>query len=301
MSPPRDSSVPGDLYEGAGRVSLSTDAGPVHVTALAAEGSGPDRFLLLHGNPGSMLDLAPLLEPLRSIGEVAAYDAPGFGRSPAPADSRALGLDAFAEVAVRMLDHLGWSDAILIGHSHGGGVAQRVAHRWHGRVRGLVLLATLGAPAHLTYRVFPLPGVEAALAVVGRLLPYLPRPVGEGLVGYFMKETYAPSRVGLDAVQKQYTFLARSPHVLKNMARVTKGSPCDVLEGGAHDIQTPTVFVHGAADSVVPIRHARGIYERMERAGRPVRFVAMDGVGHMIAEQEPRRCVRAIRELVEMT
>ncbi|RLB49846.1 MAG: hypothetical protein DRJ42_20135 [Deltaproteobacteria bacterium] len=291
----------GELYEGATPLSLTTDAGPVQVTALATEGSRPDRFLLLHGNPGSMLDLTPLFGPLRSLGEVAAYDAPGFGRSPTPDNSGALDLDALAELAVRMLDHLGWSDAILIGHSHGGGVAQRVAQRWHGRVRGLVLLATLGAPAHLTYRVFPLPGVEAALAAAGRLLPHLPRPIGEGLVGYFMNETYAPSRVDFEAVRYQHALLSAHPHVLRNMARVTKGSPCDVLEGGAHDIQTPTVFVHGAVDPVVPIRHARGIYERMARAGRPARFVAIDGVGHMIAEQEPGRCVRAVRELIEMT
>ncbi len=283
------------------RLSLTTGAGPVQVTALSPEGGGSPRFLLLHGNPGSMLDLTPLFAPLRGLGEVAAYDAPGFGRSPAPGDPGAFDLDAFAELAVRMLDHLGWSDAILVGHSHGGGVAQRVAQRWHGRVRGLVLLATLGAPAHLTYRMFPLPGVETALSAIGRLLPSLPRAVGEGLVGYFMKETYAPARVGLEDVRKQHAFLASHPHVLRNMARVTKGSPCDVLEGGALDIHVPTVFVHGDADPVVPIRHARGIYDRMARAGRPVRFIALDGVGHMIAEQEAGRCVRAVRELLQMT
>lgn len=293
--------MPGDLYGGAKRISLTTGTGPVQVTALRTEGSRPLRFLLLHGNPGSMLDLAPLFEPLRSIGDVAAYDAPGFGRSPGPADPRGLGLDAFAELVVGMLDHLEWADAILVGHSHGGGVAQRVAQRWPERVRGLVLLATLGAPAHLTYRLFPLPGVEAALSVAGRLLPHLPRPVGEGLVRYFMNETYAPAQVDLEAVRKQYAFLVSYPHVLKNMARVTKGSPCEVLEAGAHDIRIPTLFVHGAADPVVPIGHARGIYERMERAGRPARFVAIDGVGHMVAEQDPDSCVRAVRELVKMT
>ncbi|MCZ7678288.1 MAG: alpha/beta hydrolase [Sandaracinaceae bacterium] len=252
----------------------------------------------MHGNPGSMLDLAALLSPLSEMGSVAAYDAPGFGRSPTPAKESALTIDASAELAVRMLDHLGWPDAVIVGHSHGGGVAQRVARRWPERVRGLVLLGTLGAPAHLTYRLFPLPGVETVLAGAGWLLPRLPRASARRLVRYFMDLNYAPSQAAPEEVAHEHELLCDNPHVLRNMARVTRGEPCVLLDDDAPQIAAPTLFLHGERDQIVPLRHARRIYERMTEAGRRARFVAIPHAGHMLAAQEPGRCVEAIRELL---
>ncbi|MCA9605513.1 MAG: alpha/beta hydrolase [Myxococcales bacterium] len=281
-------------YRDARSIALRSSVGTAEVVSTRIEGPGPERFLLLHGNPGSMLDLAPLFEPLAALGEVVAYDAPGFGRSPPPAAQ----IEISAEQAVSMLDHLGWSDAVLVGHSHGGGVAQRVARRFPGRVRALVLLGTLGAPTQLSYRLLPLPGVQAVLTAAGRLLPTLPRPIGRRLVRFFMDPNYLPSRATDEEVEDELELLRAQPHVLPHMAQLTEGSPCLLLERDAPEIEAPTLFLHGEHDSIVPPRFAERIHERMRAAGRRSRFVRIERGGHMLAARDPGRCVEAIRELL---
>jgi len=287
-----------DVYDGARKTPLSVAAGDVEVVTSTRDSAGDERFLLLHGNPGSMLDLARLFAPLGTMGEVAAYDAPGFGRSPTPAREEVLALESSAELALRMLDHLGWSRAVLIGHSHGGGVAQRVAERWPDRVRALVLLGTLGAPAHFSYRVLPLPGVETFLSLVGQVLPRLPERTKPTLVRYFMDLNYAPGRATPEEVVDEVALLNASPNVLRNMARVTRGNPCALLDARAPKITAPTLFLHGTKDAIVPMRYAKRIHERMQQAERQTRFVPVEDGSHMLAAQVPERCADAIRELL---
>ena len=275
-------------------LSLDMSYGVVRVRTALREG-GPARFLLLHGNPGSMLDLALLFRPLGELGALVAYDAPGFGRSPEPKAGAAFGLDGLAELAVRMLDHLGWSDAVLVGHSHGGGVAQRVAHRFPDRVRSLALLGTLGTPAHLTYRLFPLPGAATVLSLAGGLIPRLPLPVARAFVRAFMDLNFAPAKATDEAVDLEVALLRDRPWVLRNMQRLTWGRPCDTLGREASRLRARTLFLHGEEDRIVPIRYAEGVYVRMVRAGCPARFVTFERVGHMVAAQAPDRCVREIQ------
>lgn len=294
------------FYQQTRRVELRTPLASHRIVAWSRSGTGRRRFLLLHGNPGSMLDLAGLLEPLLVDGDVATFDAPGFGRSDRPDGDRpdsdrpdselAFDIDAMADVAVAMLDHLEWNDAVLIGHSHGGGVAQRVARRHPDRLEALVLLGTLGIAPHLTYRLFPQPGVETLLAMAGQLLPALPSAVGVPLVRAFMNATYAPLRASEEQVAEEHALLVDRPHILRNMALVTRGNPCARLASGAPRISVPTLFLHGTADPVVPIRYAEVTHARM-RSGS-TRFVPLEGLGHMLALEAPERCTEEIRGFV---
>ncbi len=286
------------VYTKSRAMSLLTSHGEIEVIASTFEGHGKARFVLLHGNPGSMLDMQGLYPLLLQMGDVALFDAPGFGRSPTPANLEVLEMDSLAEVALCMLEHLGWSDAVFVGHSHGGGVAQRLARFWPDRVRALVLLGTLGAPAHLTYRLFPLPGIEALLAAAGRLLPSLPCSIGKSLVRHFMDLNYSPINAMQAELDQEYELLCKNTEVLQNMVRVTRGNPCMVLEDEDTRIRVPTVFIHGTKDQIVPLRHARRIHELMIAAGSPSRFVAIEGGGHMIMCQAPERCAKEIEETV---
>ena len=79
-------------------------------------GGGPD-LLLLHGGADNVETWRELVPRLRPAFRVAAYDAPGHGRSPTPEDVSVAQLvrDVF-EVA----DHLGLDRPVLVGHSMGG-------------------------------------------------------------------------------------------------------------------------------------------------------------------------------------
>jgi pimeloyl-ACP methyl ester carboxylesterase len=67
----------------------------------------------------------------------------GTGGSGRPSDPRAYQIDDYVDDLESLRDHLGIERMLLLGHSHGGVVAQAYASRYPGRVRKLVLASTL--------------------------------------------------------------------------------------------------------------------------------------------------------------
>lgn len=127
----------GSLYERAERLPLVVGSDRITLTAVHSRRSAVGRrLLLLHGNPRNLDDFAALVPKLDFAAEVLAIDLPGFGRSaPAPATLSALTLTDLASVAFAAADAHGWSTFEVIGHSHGGGVAQAMAWGANARVK----------------------------------------------------------------------------------------------------------------------------------------------------------------------
>src|SRR5262249_17516680 len=154
------------MDESTQRLKLRTGI-EVQAFVSTSEGRARPKFLLLHGNPGSIADWKQLVPRLSSVADIAAIDMPGFGQSSrGDAAAEALGLEKMAAHAVAVADALSWREPFyLVGHSHGGGVAQVAAAKYPERIAGLVLIGTLGAPAHLSYRLLALPGAEVTARV----------------------------------------------------------------------------------------------------------------------------------------
>lgn len=103
-------------------------------------GTGP-RLLYISGTGGDLRAQPGVFEgPLPKAFEVLAYDQRGMGRSDKP-DLPCTMAD-YGDDAAALMDHLGWPDALVIGVSFGGMVAQQLAIRHPARVRRLVLACT---------------------------------------------------------------------------------------------------------------------------------------------------------------
>ena len=103
-------------------------------------GSGP-RLLYISGTGGDLRLKPGVFDgPLPSRFEVLAFDQRGMGRSSKP-DVRYRMAD-YADDAAGLMDQAGWSEALVIGVSFGGMVAQELALRHPGKVRKLVLACT---------------------------------------------------------------------------------------------------------------------------------------------------------------
>ena len=103
-------------------------------------GSGP-RLLFISGTGGD-LRVQPnvFASPLAKSFDLVAYDQRGLGRTDKPDGPYSMA--QYGDDAAGLMDHLGWDDALVMGVSFGGMVAQELASRHPRRVQRLVLACT---------------------------------------------------------------------------------------------------------------------------------------------------------------
>ncbi len=98
---------------------------------------GRTPMIIVHGLSYFSYDWIEPAAALATDRQVAAMDMRGFGDSGWAKD---YSVPAFARDLIALLDHLGWSRAILIGHSMGGRSCVYCAAEYPDRVAGLILV-----------------------------------------------------------------------------------------------------------------------------------------------------------------
>ena len=111
---------------------------------VVEKGSGPD-VLLIHGTPGSIEDMHPLIDSLAKDHHVIAYDRPGHGYSSANKAPRNLAHNT--QMAHAIIDHFDLEKVLLIGHSYGGIIAMNMAVQGNDKVDQMIIM---GAPLFLS-------------------------------------------------------------------------------------------------------------------------------------------------------
>ncbi|HWA63179.1 MAG TPA: alpha/beta fold hydrolase, partial [Caulobacteraceae bacterium] len=100
-----------------------------------------ERLLFISGTGGDLRVRPGVFEgPLPKAFDVLAYDQRGLGRTSKP--DRPYTMADYADDAARLMDHVGWDEALVMGVSFGGMVAQELVLRHPHKVRRLVLACT---------------------------------------------------------------------------------------------------------------------------------------------------------------
>ena len=108
--------------------------------AYVERGQGSQTLVFLHGVGGGHAAWDDQLPYFAALGyRAVAWDQPGYG------DSRLVEPYDLAQVSgalLRLLDHLGDAQVVLVGHSMGGFIAQDAYARYPARIKALVLSFT---------------------------------------------------------------------------------------------------------------------------------------------------------------
>lgn len=113
-------------------------------------GRGDRQIVMLHGWGQNLQSLQPMGELLASKEKIHIIDLPGFGKSAPPPED--WDTTQYADRICQYLDDNGIDKADMLGHSFGGRVSIRLAHKYPDRVRSITLINSGGLQRQRTLK-----------------------------------------------------------------------------------------------------------------------------------------------------
>jgi pimeloyl-ACP methyl ester carboxylesterase len=245
--------------------------------------------VLLHGQPGSASDWDPVVRALPSNLRPMAWDRPGYGANPHPPT----GFAGNTRWLLAEFDRAGIDETILVGHSYGGGVALAAAALAPDRVRGLVLIASVG-PGCLNgwdaVLAAPVIGPVCAVAAwwltpwfarkrLARIERIRTRPLAYD--EYVSWEIWGSAHHDHGAMWR--TFLIEQRALVGGL---------DELDACLDRINTRSVVLADPDDKMIPVATARALHARLAHS----RLVLTEG-GHHLPRRNPTVIAEQINRL----
>lgn len=222
-------------------------------------------ILLINGLGGHTSMWAPLESHLPGR-RVISFDAPGLGDSGTVWPPPTIGMAA--DLVAHLLDALGIDETDVLGYSFGGAVAQQLAFTHRGRVRRLVLGATLPGWGAVM-------GETRSMALAWNPLRYYSRSFYDRTIG-----TLAGGQARDDLEFRAHHVnerLSGQPRWLAFYGQIMALSTWTSL-AWLERIEAPTLVLTGDDDPLVPMANSYLLARRIRRA----RLVVAPGEGHLL-------------------
>ena len=246
---------------------------------------GPLPLVFLHGLLGYASNWGKIWPQFSSRRAVLVYDQRGHGRSGKP-DS-GYSLQDYAADFLALLDHLGWEQVHLIGHSLGGRIAMQCCKSYPERVAKLVIEDV--GPEPRPHRV----------EIVRQILADVPAPFAdrvsakefftryfrsEPMLGDFLFSNLHTTSTG------QVDWRFRVAHMQETMDACLSDDLSALFASIPHD----TLVIRGGASDAFTGPEA----ERM-RASRPnVQLVTIPDAGHFVHAAKPQEFSAALQRFI---
>ncbi|MCX6478287.1 MAG: alpha/beta hydrolase [Micrococcales bacterium] len=253
--------------------------------------SNPPVIFLMHGFGANTFSFREVTEPLSQLGDVIAYDRPGFGLSERPTSWEgenpygSIGQDLILDQLIT--EFASGRDVILVGHSAGGTLAAQYVVDNKDAIQGLILispaiLSTGGSPSWLNW-VFSIPQLDH----VGPLLVSSIASSGMDLLNeswynkdLITEEVKAGYREPLSVIGWEEGFweFNRAPRAFDVKDRLD-------------EITVPTLLITGDTDTVVATADTEALANMIKDS---VLFVIPQS-GHLAQEETPADTMKAIQ------
>ena len=233
--------------------------------------------VMLHGVTDSWRSFEPVLPHLPDDIRAIAVTQRGHGDAPKP--ERGYLIEDMARDAVELLDDLGIERAVVVGHSMGSWVTQRIAIDYPERLLGVVLAGSFKSAV----------ARDTALAAELRALGDVPDPITYQHALEWQESTVARP---IDAGQMD-VFVRES---LKMPARIWTAAfngfaEIDQREELA-EMTVPALLVWGDRDAFIPRETQDELLETLSDA----RLQVYEGVGHAVHWEQPERFAADVAE-----
>ena len=261
-------------YPAIGKI-VTANGADIHVIA---EGEAGPPVLMIHGASANAREFTYTLAPhLASDHRVFMADRPGHGHSERVAEAHLLRVQAEQMAAV--LDALAPGEqAVVVGHSFGGGVALRLALDRPDLVRGLVLLAPVshnwGGGGGAWYNKY------AGPPVMGHAFSQLVPIAGPGQLDAGSRRTFHPEPMPEDYVRKSAVPLLFRPSTFRANAMDVNALEEELRLQSARyaDLKMPIVVYSGAQDTVItPTLHVG----KLKHQAADLTLIKLPEGGHM--------------------
>ena len=261
--------------------------------AYRDEGDG-DVLLLIHGMAGSSDTWRSVIGQLSKKFRVIAPDLLGHGESAKPRGDYSLG--AFAVWLRDFLDELGVSQATVVGHSLGGGVAMQFAYQHPDYATRLVLISSggLGPDVGWVLRLLSAPGAELVLPIIA------PKPVltaGNKLRSWFRGVgVHSPRGAEMWRAYSSLSDAATREAFLRTLRSVVdyRGQAVSALSRLRLREELPVMAIWGERDDIIPVNHAYAARE----ARADSRLEVLPNVGHFAQVEAPTEVVELIEDFI---
>jgi pimeloyl-ACP methyl ester carboxylesterase len=270
------------------RLSVVVDGMTVSYIEREASGDGAKApIILLHGLIATAATFESLIAQLPADRRVIALDLPGAMIDGSECD---VSFEGLARAVHDLCGELGVVRPVILGHSHGGAIALRIAASFREFAAALILLD----PAHpfmkrdrFLVRFF----TSAPGRMFARAMPSFPRPMQR----FAFRRMLGPAGRKRGVNFEAYRARLCETGVVALVLRMIDSWSGDMKALG-NDVQreiirTPAALLWGDHDRVVPLSTA----PELQRHIRMWEQFTLPGVGHLSNEEAPEKCGSLIR------
>ncbi|AXC13628.1 putative hydrolase [Acidisarcina polymorpha] len=244
--------------------------------AVEERGTGNVSLVFLHYWGGTHRTWNKVAAELQSTYRIVTYDMRGWGESSAADDGYSI--SALAAESAALIEHLGLSKYVLIGHSMGGKVAQLVASRRPQGLIGLILVApATPTPSHLPeaakeQQIHAYDNRETVLQTLAFLSARIPDPDT-------VEQIVQDSLSGTPEAKLAWPTSAMLEDISSEVSKIT----------------VPTLVLAAELDRLDSIeQHRREVVARISVA----RLEVIPHSGHLLPIDEPMQTARAIDSFI---
>lgn len=219
--------------------------------------------------------------------QACALDNRGVGQSSKPEDKKHYSTETMARDALKVMDHLGWKRAHIVGHSMGGMIVCKLAVIAPERVISLAMLSTTGGGYQC------LPKVDRTMIQIAYRFLRAKTPEERAHVDLDTHYTqdYLNTVVNGEYMRtklyKEYVVHLTNSGMQPKHGLDGQFNACWTHAVASHELDRVrshgirVLLIHGIGDIVAQIRHARKIAEKLH----PVSYMLELSGGHMITHQ----------------